>query len=90
MGFSDFIVRMFAPVADVLSFLPRATAATPSIAAQSPTASIARRRWFERLDQWYWQQRQRALEAQLADSTNIVELEARLRDIGRVFPPRYY
>ncbi len=89
-SFSDFLVRMLAPVAEGLSFLPRATAATPSTIDAHPTAPTARARWLERLDRWYWAHRQRAIEAALARSNNVADLEARIRDLGREVPSRYY
>ena len=89
MGFSDTILRMFAPVAEVLSFLPRESSVRSTIDPHPPAPST-RKHWLERLHRWYREPRQRVLDAYLADSKNIAELEARVRDIGPRFPSRYY
>ncbi len=43
----------------------------------------ARRSLLERLDHWFWKQEQRAIEAHLAEATDIHDLEARIRDLER-------
>ena len=42
-----------------------------------------RRGLVERLEHWFWTQRQKDLEAYLAQSTDIHDLEARIRDLER-------
>ena len=49
-----------------------------------------RRGLLERLDHWFWKQEQRATEAHLAKSTDIYDLEKRIRDLERGVPYRYY
>ena len=49
-----------------------------------------RRGVFERLDRWFWAQQQRDLEAYLARSTDVYDLEARIRAIERNRSIPYY
>ena len=51
--------------------------------------AAARRGLLERLDHWFWKQEQRAVEAYLAKSTDIYELEKRIRDLERGALHRY-
>lgn len=44
----------------------------------------------DRLDTWFWRMEQRALEAQLAKSQDIYDLEARIRALERTPISRYY
>jgi hypothetical protein len=44
----------------------------------------------ERLDAWFWRQRQRADEAYLAQSQDVFELERRMRELERSVGSRYY
>jgi len=44
---------------------------------------------FERLDAWFWRQRQRAQEAYLAQSHDVFEVERRMRNLERS-DSRYY
>lgn len=54
-------------------------------------AYIARARsLFAALDRWFWQQRMRETEAWLAQSKDVFELEARLRDLERRPPTRIW
>jgi hypothetical protein len=46
--------------------------------------------WLRRLECWFAQQRQRDLDAYLARSKEAFQLEARIRDLGRRSPTRYY
>jgi len=50
----------------------------------------ASRSLIDRLDDWAWRLRQRDLEASLASSADIAELEARLRARERATLHRYY
>jgi hypothetical protein len=47
-------------------------------------------RFFARIDAWFLRREQRALEAYLAASQNVAELETRMRDIDRGAPLPYY
>jgi len=51
----------------------------------APQAEPARRKIgiLERLDRWFWAQQQRDLEAYLAQSADIHELEHRMRNVER-------
>jgi hypothetical protein len=40
----------------------------------------------DRLDDWFWKLEQRALEARLAEATDIYDLEMRIREIERGAP----
>jgi hypothetical protein len=46
--------------------------------------------WLLRLEYWFAQQRWRDRDAYLARSKDVFELEARIRDLGRQSPTRYY
>ena len=50
----------------------------------------ARRSLLERLDHWFWRREQRELEAHLAQSKDVYDLEARIRDLERGVIYRYY
>ncbi len=60
----------------------------------SPPVNVAslhqRRGLLERLDHWFWKREQREVEAHLAKSTDIYDLEARIRDLERGVLYRYY
>ena len=56
----------------------------PSAAESEPP----RRGWLDRLDRWFWEREQRAREAYLAASTDIYELEVRIRNLERGEPWR--
>ena len=45
---------------------------------------------FARVDAWFQRREQRDLEAYLAASQNVAELETRMRDIDRGAPHPYY
>jgi hypothetical protein len=44
----------------------------------------------DRLDTWFWRQRQRADEAYLAQSQDVFDLERRIRTLERSVGSRYY
>ena len=56
----------------------------------SAPASTTRGRLLDRLDAWFWRQRQRADEAYLAQSQDVFELERRMRELERSVGSRYY
>lgn len=47
-------------------------------------------KWTERLERWFWRQRQRDLEAYLAQATDGHDLERRMRALERGVPHPYY
>ena len=49
-----------------------------------------RRGLMERLENWFWTQRQRDIEAYLAQATDLHDLEARIRDLERNRIHPYY
>ena len=53
-------------------------------------ARPARRSLFDRLDHWLWRHEQREVEAHLAKSKDVYDLEARIRDLERGVICRYY
>ena len=51
-----------------------------------PTGAPVTTQWirlFERIGEWSWRQRQRAVEAHLNEASDIHDLEARIRDLER-------
>jgi len=48
-----------------------------------------KRGWLERLDRWFWAQQQRDIEAYLARSEDIHDLEQRMRNLERSQWHRY-
>jgi hypothetical protein len=46
--------------------------------------------WMARLERWFWRQRQRDLEAYLAQATDVHDLETRMRTLERDFLHPYY
>jgi hypothetical protein len=46
--------------------------------------------WLARLDAWFARQGERDRDAWLAGAKDAFELEARIRDLGRNTPARYY
>jgi hypothetical protein len=43
-----------------------------------------------RIDSWFWRQQQRAVEAYLAQSQDVFEVERRMRDLERTIGSRFY
>lgn len=87
---SDNVTRVLAEISEALSRPLRGTHATNDRNAAGPTAPGGSRGWLERLEQWHWRQRQRSVEAYLAQSQDVFELEARILDLERGNPSRYY
>ena len=50
---------------------------------QESTARAASRSWLERLDAWFWKQEMKRRESFLARSTDIFDLEQRMRCLER-------
>ena len=65
--------------------LPRA-----SRSERRPSAAATAGNLLDRLDTWFWRQRQRADEAYLAQSQDVFELERRIRALERSVGNRYY
>jgi hypothetical protein len=59
--------------------------------ADAPVAEEPRRKlgWLERLDRWFWAQQQRDIEAYLARSADVHDLEQRMRNLERGEWQRY-
>jgi hypothetical protein len=68
------------------TFGHREAVAAPVIA----TTPMRRHGFLERLDRWFWAQQQRDLEAYLARSTDVYDLEARIHAIERNRSLPYY
>jgi hypothetical protein len=66
--------------------------APPSRATAAPrkAAPLERKGWLNRLDTWFWRQRQSAREAYLAQAKDVFEVERRIRDLERNIGSRYY
>ena len=50
---------------------------------EAATKSASKRGLMDRLERWFWTRRQRDLEAYLAQSTDVHDLEARIRKLER-------
>jgi len=70
--------------------LPGNSADARSRAKSAPANATARKSLLDRLDTWFWRQRQNANEAYLAQSQDVFELESRMRAIERGVGGRYY
>lgn len=68
---------------------PLAEAFDRPVASPLP-ASAPRRGLLDRLDHWFWTQEQRAVEAYLAKSLDMHDLEARIRHLERGTSYRIY
>ena len=69
-----------------LAFLVSDALRRPATRAKAP----ATRRWPERLERWLWSRRQREVEAYLAQSQDLAELERRMRELDRHIASRSY
>jgi hypothetical protein len=85
---------IFPRMAKAASLLPPEAGALDyqdAAAIRTPAEAPARRRGFlERLDDWYWAQYQRDVESYLARSTDVCDLEARMRALERKAVQPYY
>jgi len=65
----------------------------PDVAKEAATSAgetrPRKRGWLERLDRWFWAQQQRDIEAYLARSEDIHDLEQRMRNLERSQWHRY-
>lgn len=87
---SDSVFRTIAEITETVSRPRRGARAASGRSATGPTAPSRRLGWLERLEQWQWRQEQRSVEAYLAQSQDVFELEARIRALQRGNPWRYY
>ena len=65
---------------------------TPAVESQRPTVPTSAPRkigLLERLDRWFWAQQQRDMEAYLAQSVDVHDLEQRMRNLERSAWHRY-
>ncbi len=74
---------------DVMMPTHRAASAAKVPSGRAPAKASAGG-LLERLDAWFWRQRQRDNEAYLAQSQDVFELESRMRAIERGIGGRYY
>ena len=58
--------------------------------AKAAPGTMTAQSLLDRLDAWFWRQRQDANEAYLAQSKDVFELESRMRAIERGVGGRYY
>jgi len=79
LPFSDPFATLVELTAGALNPRPRANA-EPRVPTRPPARSL-----LDRLDAWLWQQRQREVERALADSTDVYEVERRLRGETSLF-----
>src|SRR5512143_3585787 len=83
------VYRVFALIADGLALPNRRSSAAQDNDREVRTVPIAPSHgWLDRLGEWAWRQRQRDVEAYLAKSKDVYELEARIRAMERDIPPR--
>lgn len=71
-------------VADLAEAKARAAEATAQ-----PRPAVATT-WLDRLDQWAWRQTQKQREAYLAEASDLVDLERRMRVLEHNIGGRYY
>ena len=84
---------IFPLIARALMFPPPQTETFERQDAAADRAAKAperRRGWLERLDRWFWRQQQRDVEAYLAKSSDVYDLEARIRALERNVVHPYY
>jgi hypothetical protein len=69
---------------------PRVRPEADALVAESAKVRPPRRGLLDRLDDWLWRQQQRSVDAYLAKSTDVYDLEARIRAMERSSPYPYY
>jgi hypothetical protein len=57
--------------------------AAPRLPAATPRNRVPKPGLFQRIDDWFWRQREREIAVYLATSQNVYELEQRMRDLSR-------
>jgi hypothetical protein len=80
----------FAHMVFLISEALRGPVATSNTSADDPRTARDQRSWLDRLDAWAWRRSQKEREAYLAQSKDIAELEARMRELDRGIASRYY
>ena len=81
---------IFNVMARALTLLPQEQDRFERIDGVVSAVGAPRRGLFDRLSNWVWSSEQRATEAYLAKATDIFDLEARIRQLERRSPCRYY
>lgn len=66
-----------------LGFQPTADVAGLGVEQRSTERPAPRLSLWDRLDRWFWRQEQRRLEAYLGTSSDLVELEQRMRALEK-------
>ena len=74
---------------DALMLMPQDDRRKRSQSRSAPE-NTTRRNLLDRLDAWFWRQRQRTDESYLAQSQDVFELERRMRELERSVGSRYY
>ncbi len=81
---------IFSLMANALTLRPPAAEAFDPPDASGPGPSAPRRGLLDRLDHWFWAREQRAVDAYLAQSLDLHDLEARMRQLERGTSHRYF
>jgi hypothetical protein len=81
---------IFSLMAKALALNPPVPGALDRPNASPSRATAPRRGLLDRLNHWFWTREQRAVEAYLAQSQDVHELEARIRRLERGAPYPYY
>jgi len=87
---SDPLRRVVIDLAESLSRSLRGGDPASRRAALGAATRSPRRGWLARLEQGVWRRRQRDVESHAAKSTDVFDLEARIRNVDRTIPSRYY
>lgn len=85
----DSLSRCVTMLADALSVNSAVTRVERS-AREDGAAAPRRRGVWAAMDDWFWRQQLRARDAYLAQSRDVFELEARMRELERNIGGRYY
>ena len=83
-------IGIFNVMARALALLPQEQDRFERLDSAAPEARALRRGLLDRLNNWYWKSEQRAIEAYLAKSQDIYDLEARIRHLERRDPHPYF
>lgn len=83
LGIFELMARAMAPSPFHPDFRTRWERYDPAEPTAPVKAPAPNRTWMERLERWFWSRRQRELEAYLAQSADVHDLEARIRDLER-------
>jgi len=84
-GFGIFVL-----IAEALRFRSRQPDQSDGAEIAPAVAPLPSRGLGDRIDDWFWKQRQSALEAYLGKAQDVFELEARIRDLEREVPDRCF